>query len=83
MLPRPRIGVAPEVITRIHRLKNLTVGVRAGTGTRHYQVVKSARPDDFVFQSIKDGKLMSDQNVLKRHVQPVARRLGPWFSNLS
>jgi integrase len=70
------IGVAPEVITRIHRLKNLTVDVRAGTGTRHYQVVKSARPDDLVFQSIKDGKPMSDQNVLKRHVQPVARRLG-------
>jgi len=75
--------VAQEVITRIHRLKNLTVDVRAGTGTRHYQVVKSARPDDLVFQSIKDGKPMSDQNVLKRHAQPGARRLGPWFSNLS
>jgi hypothetical protein len=70
------IGVAPEVIARIHRLKNLTVGVRAGTATRHYQLVKSAGPDDLVFQSVKDGHPHSDQNVLKRHVQPVARPLG-------
>lgn len=70
------IGVAPDVITRIQRLKTLTVAVRAGTGTRRYQVVKSAGPDDLVFQSVKDGKPMSDQNVLKRHIQPVARRLG-------
>ncbi|MDP9158735.1 MAG: site-specific integrase [Acidobacteriota bacterium] len=70
------IGVALEVVTRIQRLKTLTVEVRAGTGTRRYQVVKSAGPDDLVFQSVKDGKPMSDQNVLKRHIQPVARRLG-------
>jgi integrase len=70
------IGVAPEVIARIHRLKSLRIEVRAGKATRHYQAIKSAGPDDLVFQSIKDGKPMSDQNVLKRHVQPVARRLG-------
>ena len=73
------IGVTPEVIARIERLKTLTVTVRAGTGTRHYKVVKAAGPDDLVFQSIKDGKPMSDQNVLKRHIQPVARRLGLKF----
>jgi integrase len=70
------IGVAPEVINRIQRLKTLIVEVRAGTARRRYQVVKSAGQDDLVFQSIKDGKPMSGQNVLKRHVQPVARRLG-------
>ena len=70
------IGVAPEVIARIHQLKSLTVELRAGTATRRYEVVKSAAPDDLVFQSIRDGKPMSDQNVLKRHIQPVARRLG-------
>jgi integrase len=70
------IGVAPEVVTRIHRLKTLAVEVRAGTATRRHKVVKSDGPDDLVFQSIKDGKPMSDQNVLKRHIQPVARRLG-------
>jgi integrase len=70
------IGVSPEVIARIQRLKTLTVEVRAGKATRHYRVVKSATPDDLVFQSIKDAKPMSDQNVLKRHIQPVARGLG-------
>jgi hypothetical protein len=70
------IGVAPEVIIRIHRLKSLTVEVRAGASTRRYQVVKSAGHDDLVFQSVKDGKPMADQNVLKRHIQPMARRLG-------
>jgi hypothetical protein len=70
------IGVSPEVIARVHRLKTLTVEVRAGRATRRFQVVKSAGPDDLVFQSVKDGKPMSDQNVLKRHIQPVARRLG-------
>jgi integrase len=70
------IGVAPEVIARIRRLQTLTVEVRAGKATRRYQAVKSAEADDLVFQSIKDGKPMSDQNVLKRHVKPVARRLG-------
>jgi integrase len=73
------IGVTPEVIARIERLKTLTVTVRAGTGTRHYKVVKAAGPDNLVFQSIKDGKPMSDQNVLKRHIQPMARRLGLQF----
>lgn len=75
------IGVAAEVITRMHRLKTLTVEVRAGTGTRRYQVAKSTGPNDLVFQSIKDGKPMSDQNVLKRHIKPVARRLGLDFGD--
>lgn len=70
------IGVAPEVISRIHRLKTLTVDVRAGLAVRRHQVVKSHGPEDLVFQSVWKGRPMSDQNVLKRHVQPVARRLG-------
>src|SRR6266852_1401892 len=70
------IGVAPDVIARIHRLKTLTVAVRAGRATRRYQVVKSAGPEDLVFQSVQTGAPMNDQNVLKRHIQPVARRLG-------
>jgi integrase len=70
------IGVAPEVINRILRLKTLTVDVRAGLATRQYKLVKSDGPDDLVFQSVQAGKPMNDQNVLKRHVQPVARALG-------
>ena len=70
------IGVAPEVIARIHRLKSLTVKVRAGRRRVAIQVVKSAAPDDLVFQIGQRRKPMSDQNILKRHIQPVARRLG-------
>ena len=70
------IGVSPEVITRILRLKSLTVKVRAGYGTRIYKLVKSDGPDDLVFQSVKDGRPMCDQNILKRHLQPAAEKLG-------
>jgi integrase len=70
------IAVEPWLIERIHRLKDLTVAVHAGRATRHYRVVKSARPDDLVFQSVKDGKPVNDQNILKRYIQPAAARLG-------
>jgi integrase len=70
------IGVAPEVIARMLRLKSLTVEVRAGVGIRKHKLVKSDEPDALVFQSVQDGKPMNDQNVLRRHIQPVARRLG-------
>ena len=75
------IGVTPEVIARILRLKTLTVEVRAGRGTRQHKLVKSDGPDDLVFQSVQAGKPMNDQNVLKRHVQPAARALGLAFVN--
>ena len=43
------IPVNKVVIERIHRLKTLTVEVKAGSGVRRYRVVKSCGPDDFVF----------------------------------
>ena len=67
------VAVDAKVIERIHRLKTLTVDVRAGRAVRHHKVVKASGPDDLVFQSMKDGKPMSDENVLKRHIQPAAR----------
>jgi integrase len=70
------IAVSPEVINRILRLKTLTVEVRAGHAKRKYKLVRSDGPDDLVFQSVKDGKPMSDQNILKRHLQPAANKLG-------
>jgi integrase len=70
------IGVSPEVIARLLNLKSLTVEVRAGRGTRTYKLIKSDGPDDLVFQSVKDGRPMNDQNVLKRHLQPAAKKLG-------
>jgi len=75
------IGVSPEVIARILRLKSLTVRVKAGRGTRSYKLVKSDDPNDLVFQSVKDGRPMNDQNVLKRHLQPAAQKLNLPFVN--
>lgn len=70
------IGVSPEVISRIVRLKTLTVEIRAGRAIRQHKLVKSCGDDDLVFQSVWKGKPMNDQNVLKRHVAPAARKLG-------
>jgi integrase len=78
------IAVNRAVIERIHRLKTLTVDVKAGTATRHYKVVKSCRPDDLVFQSLTSRKgegHMTDNNILVRHIKPAARKLGLDFVN--
>jgi len=75
------IGVSPEVIARIQRLKTLTVEVRAGRAIRKHRLVKSEGPDDLVFQSVQTGRPMNDQNILKRHIQPAARKMGLPFVN--
>ncbi|HKF03433.1 MAG TPA: tyrosine-type recombinase/integrase, partial [Candidatus Sulfotelmatobacter sp.] len=71
----------PHVIARILLLKTLTVNIRAGRARRTYKLVKSDKPDALVFQSVQDGQPMNDQNVLKRHLQPAARKLGLPFVN--
>lgn len=53
------IGVSPEVITRMLRLKTLTVEIRAGLGTRQHKLVKADGPNDLVFQSVKDPQAAS------------------------
>jgi integrase len=70
------IAVEPHVIARIHRLKLLSVEVRAGRATRRFKVVKADGPDDLVFQSVKDGKPMRDGNILNRFIKPAAQKLG-------
>jgi integrase len=75
------IGVDPEVIARLLRLTTLTVEVRAGRAVRKHKLVKSGGPDDLVFQSVQNGRPMNDQNILKRHLQPAARKLGLSFVN--
>jgi len=75
------IGVEPEVIARLLRLTTLTVEVRAGRAVRKHKLVKSGGPDDLVFQSVQSGRPMNDQNILKRHLQPAARKLGLPFVN--
>jgi integrase len=75
------IGVDPEVIARLLRLTTLTVEVRAGRAIRKHKLVKSGGADDLVFQSVQNGRPMNDQNILKRHLQPAARKLGLPFVN--
>ena len=75
------IGVDRSVIERIHRLKLLTVEVKAGLAIRKYKLVKSDGPDDLVFQSVQHGKPMRDNNILTRHIKPAGRELGLGFVN--
>lgn len=45
------------------------------------RVVKSDRPGDLVFQSVRTGAAMRDNNILSRHIKPAARKLGlPWIN---
>jgi integrase len=75
------IGVEPCVIDRINRLKLLTVQVRAGRARRRYNLAKSDGPVDLVFQSVKTGAAMRDNNILSRHIKPAARKLElPWVN---
>jgi hypothetical protein len=48
--------VNQKVIDRIQRFRTLTVDVKAGRATRHYQVLKSDGLDDLVFQSVRGGQ---------------------------
>jgi len=77
MIARERVPVVdPEVIARLLRLTSLTVNVRAGRATRKHKLVKSGGPDDLVFKGVQKGGPMNDQNILKRHIQPAAQKLG-------
>jgi integrase len=75
------IGVNRCVIERIERLRMLTVTVRAGRATRKYKLVKSGGPNDLVFQSVRSGASMRDNNILTRHLKPAARKSGLDFVN--
>ena len=75
------VAVQRHVIERIHALKLKTVTVRAGTAVRRYKLIKSDGPDDLVFQSVRDGKPMRDNNILSRFIKPAARKVGLSFVN--
>ncbi len=72
------IGVAPSVIARIQRLKTLEVEVNWGSqdAKKKIKVVRSSNPHDLVFQSLRSGAPMNDQNILRRHLRPAAEKLG-------
>ena len=76
------IGVNGCVVDRIHRLKGLTVEVRAGNNAiRKYKVVKSDGPDDLVFQGVRSGGPLRDNNILVRFIKPAARSMElPWVN---
>jgi integrase len=75
------IGVNRCVIERIHRLKLLTVQVKAGLAIRRYKVVKSDLPEDLVFQSVQTGAAIRDNNILTRYLKPAGRKIGmPWLN---
>ncbi|MGA3106247.1 MAG: tyrosine-type recombinase/integrase [Terriglobales bacterium] len=75
------IGVNRCVIERIHRLKQLTVEVRAGNAIRKYKVVKCDGPDDLVFQGVRSGRPLRDNNILVRFIKPAARSMElPWVN---
>jgi len=75
------IPVNAKVIERIQRLRTLTVEVKAGRATRRYQVVRSDAADALVFQSVKGGRPMRDNNILVRHIKPAGIKIGiPWVN---
>ena len=75
------VPVNSAVIDRIHRLKTVEVEVKAGCAVRRYRAVKSSGPDDLVFQSIKAGGPMRDNNILVRHLKPAGTKLGIGWVN--
>jgi integrase len=75
------VAVQRHVIERIHALKLKTVFVRAGRAVRKYKAVKCDGPNDLVFQSVRDGKAMRDNNILTRFIKPAARKVGLGFAN--
>ena len=75
------IGVNSCVVDRIHRLKGLIVEGRAGSAIRKYKIVKSDGPDDLVFQGVRSGGPLRDNNILVRFIKPAARSMElPWVN---
>jgi integrase len=75
------VAVQRHVVERIHALKLKTVLVRAGRAIRKYALVKNTGPNDLVFQSVRDGVAMRDNNILSRFIKPAGRKVGLGFVN--
>jgi integrase len=75
------IAVNRCVVERIHHMKILTVEVKASRAVRKYRAVKCDGPGDLVFQSVKDGKPIRDNNILTRFIKPAAGKLGLGWVN--
>jgi len=68
--------VDASVIVRIQRLRSVEVGLNCGGkgAKKRIKVVRSDGPKDLVFQSIRKGKPMNDQNTVRRHLRAAAER---------
>jgi integrase len=75
------IPVNPVVIDRIHRLKTVTLEIKAGSAIRRYPAVKASGPEDLVFGSVVKGRPMRDNAILSRFMKPAARKLGIGWVN--
>ena len=73
------ISVHPSVMARIRRLKSLEVEVNwGGRGARkRIKVVRADGPKDLLFQSIRKGAPMRDENILQRHLRPIKLGIDP------
>jgi len=76
------IPVLPAVIDRIERLKGLSVKIGGGRGgSQTFKLVKDASPNALVFQSVRKGAPLRDNNLLVRHLKPAGKKLGiPWVN---
>ena len=70
-----------EVIERLHRLKGISVDIKAGRAVRRHRLMQSDGPDDLVFPSVVKGVPMRDNNILVRHIKPAAAKLGVQWVN--
>jgi integrase len=77
------VPVNREVIERILKLKGMAVTVNwGGQGAKKtVKAVRSSGPNDLVFQGLRFGRPMRDNNILSRHIKPAARKLGLDFVN--
>jgi|SRR5579871_1481546 len=71
------IAVSPTVTERIQKLKTMEVEINwGGKGAKKkFKLVRSSKPNDLVFQSLRLGEPMNDQNILRRHLRPAAEKL--------
>jgi integrase len=71
------VGVDRSVVQKIYALKALEVEINwGGKGAKKkFKVVRSSEPRDLVFQSLRSGAPMNDQNILRRHLRPAAGKL--------
>lgn len=73
---RNHIKVMKKVVDRIHALKGMKVKVGGGRGKfQTFEVVKKSGPNDLVFQSVRKGVAMRDNNILSRYIKPAADKL--------